>query len=76
MRAQQQLEAVLSGAASYEDLSPALKSAISIHIYFRAAAIIDMTSHARQREAIDAEPESIRELVRKECRRLHNARNA
>lgn len=69
MTAQQQIEAVLKGAASYNDLSPALKSAISIHVYFLASAILDLPPPERAKAGAEL-PEDIRALVREECKRL------
>lgn len=67
--AQQQIEAVLSGTASYYDLPDALKSAIRIHVYFRAYAILDLTPPERAKAGAEL-PEDIRNLVRDECKRL------
>jgi len=72
--AQQQLEAVLSGAAPYDSLSDALKSAIRIHIYFKASEILELPTNATMSRALDDLPPTIRELVRVECRRLWNKR--
>jgi len=66
---QQQLEAVLSGAAPYDSLSDALKSAIRIHIYFRARAMLDLPRD-KMKQAGEQLPPDIRDLVREECNRL------
>jgi len=68
-KAQEQLEACLRGDMAYADLSDALKSAIRIHIYFRASALLDLPAKKRK-EAGKQLSEDIRDLVREECKRL------
>lgn len=68
-KAQEQLEACLRGDLPYRELSDALKSAIQIHVYFRASALLDLPADKR-REAAMQLPEDIRNLVRDECKRL------
>lgn len=68
-KAQEQLEACLSGRLSYAELSEALKSAIRIHVYFRASAMLDLPV-AKRKEAGEQLPDDIRGLVREECKRL------
>lgn len=75
VRAQERLEACLRGDLPYNELSPALKSAIRIHIYFRASAMLDLPPHARK-EAASQLPEDIKALVRDECKRLSKYRRA
>ena len=64
---------VLQGAAPIDSLSPALQSAIRLPIYHQACRILN-TPRQHQRAAIDALPDTIREAVRTECRRLYNQR--
>ena len=68
-KAQEQLEACLSGRLPYNELSEALKSAIRIHVYFRASAMLDLPV-AKRKEAGEQLPEDIRDLVREECKRI------
>lgn len=68
-KAQEQLEACLGGELPYADLSDALKSAIRIHVYFRASALLDLPI-AQRKAAGKQLPEDIRNLVRDECKRL------
>lgn len=68
-KAQERLEACLDGRVRYDSLSDALKSAIRIHVYFRASALLDLPVD-RRKEAGEQLPEDIRNLVRDECKRL------
>ena len=68
-KAQEQLEACLRGELPYADLSDALKSAIRIHVYFRASALLDLPKEKRK-QAGEQLPPDIRDLVREECKRL------
>lgn len=68
-KAQEQLEACLRGDLPYASLSDALRSAIRIHVYFRASALLDLPV-AKRKEAGEQLPEDIRDLVREECKRL------
>lgn len=69
VKAQERLEACLRGDLPYEGLSDALKSAIRIHVYFRASALLDLPVD-RRKEAGEQLPEDMRNLVRDECKRL------
>lgn len=73
-KAQEQLEACLRGELAHSQLSKALKSAIRIHIYFRASAILDLPPGGRAMAGAEL-PEDIRNLVRDECKRLLKDRN-
>lgn len=68
-KAQEQLEACLAGRLPYSELSEALRSAIRIHVYFRASALLDLPV-AKRKEAGGQLPDDIRDLVREECKRL------
>lgn len=68
-KAQEQLEACLRGELAYSQLSKALKSAIRIHIYFLASAILGLPPTERAKSGSEL-PEDIRNLVRDECKRL------
>ena len=68
-KAQEQLEACLRGDMAYAELSEALKSAIRIHVYLRASAMLDLPVSERK-EAGEQLPPDIRDLVRDECKRL------
>ncbi len=68
-KAQEQLEACLRGELPYNQLSEALQSAITIHVYFRASALLDLPVDKRK-QAGEQLPEDIRNLVRDECKRL------
>ena len=72
-KAQEQLEACLRGELPYAELSEALKSAIRIHIYYRASALLDLPKEKRK-QAGEQLPPDIRDLVREECKRLLNHR--
>ena len=73
-KAQERLGSCLRGDLPYSHLSEALKSAIRIHVYFRASALLDLPV-ANRKEAADQLPEDIRNLVRDECKRLLKHRN-
>ena len=73
-KTQERLEACLRGDLPYDDLSDALKSAIRIHVYFRASALLDLPV-AKRKEAGGQLPEDMRNLVRDECKRLLKHRN-
>lgn len=74
-KAQEQLEACLRGGLPYNQLSKALQSAIRIHIYFKASAILGLPPPERAK-AGEKLPEDIRNLVRDECKRLLKHRQA
>jgi len=69
-----QIRAVLEGAARLEDLPPAAQSAIRLQIYHRACDVLTFTGNAAMAREIERQPETIREAVRAECRRLHELR--
>lgn len=73
-KAQEQLEDCLRGDLPYESLSDALKSAIQIHVYFKASAILDLPPPERARAGAEL-PEDMCNLVRDECKRLLKQRN-
>lgn len=68
-KTQQRLSECLSGALPVEDLKPFERSALQIHIYFKARAIMDLPPSQRKAAGM-AVPENIRGLVRDECKRL------
>lgn len=69
VRAQQKISDFIAGGLDYNELSPALKSAVRIHIYFRASALLDLSASERKKAA-EQLPEQVRDLVREECKRL------
>ena len=68
-RSHELMKAVLDGQTSYKDAPEYVQSALSIYVYFRASALLDMPPQKRRREADKYAPE-IRDLVRQECKRL------
>ena len=72
---QSQIQAVLSGTASYSDLPAALQSAIRLPIYYRACAVLAEPTKEARRARLDTEPESVRALVETEAFRLHKLRS-
>ena len=70
---QERLKDALSGKLPIAELLPFERSALRIHIYFRASEILDM-SQANRKKAGDSLPPEIRDLVRAECLRLIECR--
>jgi hypothetical protein len=68
-KAQERIGACLAGTLAYSELSEAEKSAIRIHIYFRASAMLDLPRD-KMKQAGEQLPPDIRDLVREECKRL------
>lgn len=68
-RTEERLKQCLDGELPPEDLQPFERSALQIHIYFKARAIMDLPSSERKAAGM-AVPENIRGLVRDECKRL------
>lgn len=68
-KAQEQISACLAGTLPYSELGRFEKSAIRIHIYFRASALLDLPKDKRKK-AGEQLPPDIRDLVRDECKRL------
>ena len=68
-KAQERIAACLAGGLAYKELSEAEQSAIRIHIYFRASALLDLPRE-KMKQAGEQLPPDIRALVREECKRL------
>ena len=70
-KAQERMMACLSGDLDYSELSDAEKSAIRLPIYYAACKVIKLPKK-EMAGALEAIPGTVREQVRKECRRLWN----
>ena len=68
-KAQERIAECLAGTLPHSELSEAEQSAIRIHVYFRASAILDLP-HDKMKQAGKQLPPDIRDLVREECKRL------
>jgi len=68
-KTQKRLKQCLAGNLNYSDLERFERSAISIHIYFRARAMLDLPRD-KMKQAGEQLPPDIRDLVREECKRL------
>ena len=68
------MEGALSGALSVSEISDASKSALRLPVYNIAVSVLRLRTNERKRERIESFPPDIQELVRKECRRLYDAR--
>jgi hypothetical protein len=66
---QDRIAACLDGSLPYDALSEFEQSAIRIHVYFRASALLDLPKDKRK-QAGEQLPPDIRDLVRDECKRL------
>lgn len=69
-----QLQPLLSGAVSFDQLPQHTQEAAKVFIHFRSSAIVDSGNPEQIKAEIEAMPEPVRELVRQECRRLYRAR--
>lgn len=74
-RASVDIVEALHGKQPYSSLSEACQSALRIHIYLRAKAILELPREHRAEAAFQL-PEDIRDLVREECKRLLKLRNS
>ena len=72
---QERLERCLAGKLPYSELGRFEKSAMQIHVYFRASAMLDLPVNQRKK-AGEQLPPDIRDLVREECKRLLKHRQA
>lgn len=70
MRASELMEQFMAGEVSHDDLSPAMQSAVRLHIYNKAAQILALPSGKEMTQALDRLPEEVRELVRAEGKRI------
>lgn len=68
-KTEERLKDALLGSLPISELLPFERSALRIHIYFRASEILDMSQAGRKR-AGESLPDDIRDLVREECKRL------
>ena len=75
MSPQAQIQAVLSGTASYSALPEPLQSAIRLPIYTSACAVLAEPTKAARRARLDSEPDSVRALVEAEALRVHKLRS-
>jgi len=66
---QDRIAACLAGEIPYDALGEFERSAIRIHIYFRASALLDLPRD-KMKQAGEQLPPDVRNLVREECKRL------
>lgn len=66
----QQLQAVLSGAASYSDADDAIKSLIRKPVFDMAVAICKENDREVRKKMLTGAPESLRSMVEMEVMRL------
>ena len=71
----ERMAACMRGEISIEELTEAQQSALRFPVYRKACHVLAQPTTAHQRAAIDALPDTIRDAVRKECRRLYNHRH-
>lgn len=69
-----QLQPLLSGAVSFDQLPEHVQEATKIFIYFRASAIVDSGDPEQIKREIESIPDTVRDLVRNECRRIYKRR--
>lgn len=74
-RASVDIVEVLHGRQPYASLSEACQSALRIHVYLRAKALLELPRE-RRADAAAQLPEDVRELVREECKRLLKLRQS
>ena len=70
----EKIQAVLSGAASLDTLDPAERSNIRLAIYHRACEVLTFSNTDAIKREIERQPETIREAVHEEARRLYKHR--
>lgn len=68
------IKAVLSGAASLDTLDAAERSNIRLMIYHKACDALTFNDPGAIKREIERQPETIREAVRVEARRLYRMR--
>jgi hypothetical protein len=68
-RTEERLKDALSGRLRVSELCDFERSALRIHIYFRASELLDMPRN-EMKKAGESLPEDIRDLVRAECQRI------
>ena len=68
-RTEERLKDALNGRLRVSELCEFERSALRIHIYFRASAILDLPKSERKK-AGESLPADIRDLVRTECQRI------
>ena len=68
-RTEERLKDALNGRLRVAELSDFERSALRIHIYFRASSILDL-SKSERKKAGESLPADIRDLVRAECQRI------
>ena len=64
----------LAGKMSTSELSEAELSALRLPVYHLAAKVLRLPSRSMQAELINAQPDDIQTLLRKECRRVYEYR--
>ena len=71
----QKMQAVLSGAASFDEADPAIQSLLQKPIYDAAVVIVKESDRDKRRKMLTEVPESYRVQVAKETERLWPIRN-
>lgn len=74
MTPSQKIQAVLNGTASLDTLDAAERSNIRLMIYHRACDALTFENPKAIAREIERQPETIREAVRSEARRLYQHR--
>lgn len=68
------MAAVMRGEMTLEELSDAERSNIRLMIYHKACEVLNAGNREQRRTALGKVPETIREAVREESRRLYKLR--
>lgn len=71
----QKIQAVLSGAAYPDTLDDAERSNIRLMIYHKACEVLEAGNREQRRAALEKVPETIREAVEYEARKLYKRRH-
>lgn len=71
----QKMQAVLSGAASFDDADPAIQSLLQKPIYDAAVVIVKESDRDKRRKMLTEVPESYRLQTEMEVKRLWPIRN-
>lgn len=71
----QKMQAVLSGAASFDDADPAIQSLLQKPIYDAAVVIVKESDRDKRRKMLTDTPESYRVKLEAEVRKIWPIRN-
>lgn len=71
----QKMQAVLSGAASFDEADPAIQSLLQKPIYDAAVVIVKMESKESRKKALQKIPETCRVQVEEHVRKIWPIRN-